>query len=67
MAKTAAVIVKCTGAAHSNPHIDNCMVCLPYWGEIPTCPVDGRKLADSGYCRDCKKFYGAAVVADWSL
>ena len=35
------VMVKCTGAAHSNPHIDNCIVCMPYWSEYPTCPEDG--------------------------
>jgi hypothetical protein len=23
---------------------DHCMVCLPYWGEYPTCPVCGRKV-----------------------
>jgi len=22
----------CTGEAHSNPHIDNCSVCMPRWG-----------------------------------
>ena len=22
----------CHGEAHSNPHIDNCMVCMPRWG-----------------------------------
>ncbi len=22
----------CTGEAHSNPWIDNCGVCMPYWG-----------------------------------
>lgn len=24
----------CPGAAHSNPHIDNCMLCAPLWGWI---------------------------------
>lgn len=24
----------CTGEAHSNPHIDHCMVCLPRWGVV---------------------------------
>lgn len=24
----------CTGAAHSNPWIDNCMVCMPRWGIV---------------------------------
>jgi hypothetical protein len=25
-------ITKCTGEAHSNPHIDNCCMCSPRWG-----------------------------------
>lgn len=25
-------LVPCTGEAHSNPHIDNCMQCAPFWG-----------------------------------
>ena len=29
------VKVECNGEAHSNPHIDHCMVCLPFWGEYP--------------------------------
>lgn len=29
------VEVKCTGEAHSNPYIDHCMVCLPFWGRYP--------------------------------
>lgn len=24
----------CTGEAHSNPFIDNCMVCAPRWGFV---------------------------------
>lgn len=30
--------VPCPGEAHSNAHIDNCMLCAPRWGlvEIPT-------------------------------
>lgn len=30
-------LVECTGAAHSNPFIDNCLTCAPRWGwiEIP--------------------------------
>ncbi len=30
-------LVACDGAAHSNPHIDNCHTCAPRWGwvEIP--------------------------------
>lgn len=29
-----AVMVPCNGEAHSNPWIDNCMVCAPRWGAI---------------------------------
>lgn len=28
------MLVPCTGEAHSNPHIDNCMVCAPRWGQM---------------------------------
>ena len=28
-------MLPCTGDAHSNPHIDNCMICAPRWGEVP--------------------------------
>jgi hypothetical protein len=24
----------CTGAAHSNPFIDHCGVCMPFWGVV---------------------------------
>ena len=26
--------VPCAGAAHSNPHIDNCGLCAPLWGRV---------------------------------
>lgn len=29
--------ITCTGEAHSNPYIDNCMVCAPEWGQITVC------------------------------
>lgn len=30
-------VVPCAGSAHSNPHVDNCGLCLPNWGwvEVP--------------------------------
>jgi hypothetical protein len=30
-------LVPCTGEAHGNPYIDNCMMCAPHWGwvEVP--------------------------------
>ena len=30
-------LIPCDGAAHSNPHIDNCSLCAPRWGwrEVP--------------------------------
>ena len=27
-------MIPCTGEAHSNPFIDNCMVCMPLWGVV---------------------------------
>lgn len=27
-------LIPCPGEAHSNPYIDNCMICAPRWGEI---------------------------------
>lgn len=27
---------RCTGEAHKNPHIDNCMQCAPHWGTVVT-------------------------------
>ena len=27
-------LVPCPGAAHSNPHIDNCSICAPKWGQV---------------------------------
>jgi hypothetical protein len=29
-----APLERCNGEAHSNPHIDNCGVCMPRWGVI---------------------------------
>lgn len=56
--KQKAIWITCTGEAHSNPYIDNCGVCMPYWGNFPTCPNDGTKLRQrTGYCPTCKKYY----------
>lgn len=38
MAKRAAAWVKCNGEAHRNAYIDNCGVCMPFWGSYPVCP-----------------------------
>jgi hypothetical protein len=32
------VLKACEGAAHSNPHIDNCMRCAPFWGVVAVLP-----------------------------
>ncbi len=24
----------CCGEAHTNPHIDNCGICAPFWGKV---------------------------------
>ena len=41
-------LVVCAGAAHDNPHIDNCMQCAPRWGwvmvPIESEPEDKREL-----------------------
>ncbi len=59
-------LVKCTGEAHSNPYIDNCMICAPYWEEYPACSNCGSKLPKKqelngtrtyrgNGCDECKK------------
>lgn len=60
--KAYAIYRDCNGEAHDNPNIDNCMVCLPFWGRYPVCPTDGGKLAESGFCKRCRKF---ADVVDY--
>lgn len=51
-----AIWKECNGEAHSNPYIDNCMVCLPYWGKYPVCPIHDTKLHETGYCKKGKHF-----------
>lgn len=34
-------LIPCPGEAHSNPYIDNCMLCAPRWGLIEV--LDGCK------------------------
>ena len=29
-----AIVIPCTGDAHSNPYIDNCGACMPGWGWV---------------------------------
>lgn len=55
-----AVKQTCEGEAHSNAHIDNCMMCAPYWGYYFICPsctgkLDSSKTGYFGICRngDC--------------
>jgi hypothetical protein len=48
----------CEGEAHSNAFIDNCMICLPNWGQYPVCPDCGTRLrvksgAKTGFCWGC--------------
>lgn len=62
---TPATVQECNGAAHSNPFIDHCMVCLPSWGKIYRCPADNTRLTETttptlgyvGYCPTCRKHY----------
>lgn len=35
---------------------DGCMVCAPWWWEVPYCPKCGWKLKVSGWCKECRKF-----------
>ena len=57
--KPKAVWVKCAGYA-SNPmeHSmrDYCWTCSPWWEDIPVCDKS-HKLASSGYCRICHKYF----------
>ena len=34
---------------------DHCWTCAPFWWEVPYCPVCGKKLTDTGYCKSCCK------------
>lgn len=47
-----ASVIKCTGEAHSNMYIDNCMVCAPRWGEYYSCPACTGKLDTKMICRN---------------
>lgn len=53
---------KCNGEAHSNPHIDHCGVCMPWWGEYPLCPYCGTSPrrnsgGEKARCRGCGKYF----------
>jgi hypothetical protein len=50
-----AVKQPCTGEAHSNAYIDNCMSCAPHWGYYYACPSCTGKLDAKGVCKngDC--------------
>jgi hypothetical protein len=60
--KPQAKIIMCNGEAHQ-PGIDydHCMICLPFWGKIPTCPAHLTKLNQTGYCKGCKMYYDTTV------
>ena len=58
--KRVAIWVKCHGEAHSNTYIDHCGICMPHWGEFPTCPhcrsAQIREWPSGrGKCRRCGK------------
>lgn len=40
-------LIQCDGDAHSNPYIDNCMVCAPRWGWVMV------PESHPGDCPDC--------------
>lgn len=33
-----AIFRRCTGEAHSNPYVDHCWMCAPFWEMFPACP-----------------------------
>ena len=49
--------IKCQGEAHSNPYIDHCGICMPFWGEYPVCPIDKTRLIKKGYCTTCRRHF----------
>jgi hypothetical protein len=57
-----AIWIKCNGEAHTNPHIDHCAVCMPYWGEFPKCPYCGGTRLGNGAiktkCKSCGRMVG---------
>lgn len=65
--KKPAKFVPCPGVTtdgrYGHSMRDHCWSCAPYWEVIPTCPVDSKKLAPSGFCKKCRKFYDMKEVA----
>lgn len=59
MTKAMAEVDKCTNYTSSHEHSmrDYCWTCAPYWDIVPLCPTHRRKLATSGYCKDCRRYY----------
>lgn len=55
--KTKAVFVNCTDNEGEHSLMDNCWGCAPHWWRIPLCPRHKMKLATSGFCKVCRKFY----------
>ena len=57
-------LVPCTGEAHSNAFIDNCMVCAPRWGEVmsyaPLMPAACREGFAVPYNAGDRKAFDAA-------
>jgi len=64
--KANAVWTRCSDNSSREEHEmrDYCWNCAPYWDWVPRCPVDGQKLALSGYCKPCKKYYNIPVRPD---
>lgn len=58
----------CPGAAHSNPYIDNCAICMPYWETYPVCPRCGRKLRETRdkrvVCDECQISFELTIGKD---
>jgi hypothetical protein len=70
MTKQSVIWVKCNGEAHSNPFIDHCIGCMPYWEDYPECPICRTKVKISKrksfafYCPNCRKFLIDTGVKD---
>jgi len=59
MAQRDAVWKQCSDGESPQEHAmrDHCWNCAPWWENVPTCPDDGSKLQQSGYCRKCRHYY----------
>lgn len=50
-------IIPCSDSENEHAMRDSCWNCAPWWFHIHVCPKHDRKLASSGYCKECRKYY----------